>query len=256
MKVVLLAGGLGTRLREETDIKPKPMVEIGGHPIIWHIMKTYAHFGHKDFVVCAGYKGEVIKNWFANFRILNSDFTVNFNEELALTFHSQLEESGWSVTIADTGASTMTGGRIKQIQKYVGDESFLCTYGDGLADIDLEALLKFHKSHGKIATLTTVKPVSRFGVVEVSPDDQVRAFEEKPQATSSINGGFFVFEPEIFNYLGVNSVLEQEPLRKLAADGELMAFHHEGFWQPMDTYREQQMLNEMWQSDNAPWKVW
>ena len=189
MKVVLLAGGLGTRLREETDIKPKPMVEIGGRPIIWHIMKTYAQYGHKDFVVCAGYKGEVIKNWFANFRVLNSDFTVNFNEDLALTFHSQLEESGWSVTSADTGGSTMTGGRIKQVQKYIGNESFLCTYGDGLADIDLKALVKFHNSHDKIATLTTVKPVSRFGVVEVSQEDQVRAFEEKPQVASSINGG-------------------------------------------------------------------
>jgi glucose-1-phosphate cytidylyltransferase len=256
MKVVLLAGGLGTRLREETDVKPKPMIEVGDHPILWHIMKTYDHFGHSDFVICAGYKGEVIKNWFANFRVLNSDFTVSFQDTVSLKFHSKLAETGWNATIADTGAETMTGGRIKRIQKYIGEETFLCTYGDGLADVDIKALVKFHRSHGKIATLTTVKPVSRFGVLDVDANNQVEAFKEKPQAEGSINGGFFVFEPEIFDYLGENSILEQEPLRRLAKEGQLMAFHHEGFWQPMDTYRELTILNELWKSGSAPWKVW
>lgn len=256
MKVVLLAGGLGTRLREETDVKPKPMVEVGNHPILWHIMKTYAHYGHSDFVICAGYKGEVIKNWFANFRILNSDFTVSFKNEVNLTFHSDLEESGWRATIADTGAETMTGGRIKKVQKYIGDETFLCTYGDGLSDVDISKLLEFHKSHGRVATLTTVKPISRFGVLDIGTDKKVKSFKEKPQAEGAINGGFFVFEPKIFEYLEENSVLEQEPLKRLANDGELMAYHHDGFWQPMDTYRELTILNELWKSGSAPWKVW
>ena len=256
MKVVLLAGGLGTRLREETEVKPKPMVEVGGHPILWHIMKCYSFYGHSDFIICAGYKGEIIKNWFANFRILNSDFTVTLNDSLNLTFHSELEENGWTATISDTGAETMTGGRIKKIQKYVGNETFLCTYGDGLADVDLNQLLAFHKSHGKIATLTTVKPVSRFGVLDIDEESQVNSFLEKPQSEGAINGGFFVFEPAIFDYLEENSILEQEPLRRLASEGELMAYHHGGFWQPMDTYRELMILNELWKSGDAPWKVW
>ena len=256
MKVVLLAGGLGTRLREETEVKPKPMVEVGGHPILWHIMKRYSFYGHSDFIICAGYKGEIIKNWFANFRILNSDFTVTLRENLNITFHSELEENGWTATIADTGAETMTGGRIKRIQKYVGKETFLCTYGDGLSDVDLDKLLAFHRSHGKIATLTTVNPVSRFGVLDIGQEGRVNSFSEKPQAEGSINGGFFVFEPTIFDYLEENSVLEQEPLRRLAAEGELMAYHHEGFWQPMDTYRELMILNDLWKSGNAPWMAW
>jgi glucose-1-phosphate cytidylyltransferase len=256
MKVVLLAGGLGTRLREETEVKPKPMVEVGGRPILWHIMKTYASYGHTDFVICAGYKGEVIKNWFANFRILNSDFTVSFKNSVNIQFHSELEEMGWNATIADTGAETMTGGRIKKVAKYVGKETFLCTYGDGLADVDIAKLMEFHKSHGKIATLTTVKPVSRFGVLEIGASNQIESFKEKPQAEGFINGGFFVFEPEIFDYLNEDCVLEQEPLRRLAEEGQLMAFHHEGFWQPMDTFRELTILNELWKSGNAPWKVW
>jgi glucose-1-phosphate cytidylyltransferase len=256
MKVVLLAGGLGTRLREETEVKPKPMVEVGGHPILWHIMKRYSHFGHSNFIICSGYKGEVIKNWFANYRILNTDFTVSFKNEVNIEFHSELEESGWITTIADTGQETMTGGRIKKIQNYVGNETFMCTYGDGLADIDLHSLLAFHKSHGKIATLTTVKPVSRFGILDIDGDNQVQSFREKPQAEGAINGGFFVFEPRIFDYLEENSILEQEPLKRLAEEGQLMAFHHEGFWQPMDTFRELTILNELWKSGSAPWKAW
>lgn len=256
MKVVLLAGGLGTRLREETEVKPKPMVEVGGHPILWHIMKRYAHYGHSDFVICAGYKGEVIKNWFANYRVLNSDFTVTFKDTTDIIFHSELQESGWRATVADTGQETMTGGRIKKIQKYVENQRFMCTYGDGLADIDLDALLEFHKSHGKIATLTTVKPVSRFGILDIDETSRVRAFQEKPRGDSSVNGGFFIFEPQIFEYLEENSVLEEEPLKRLAEEGQLMAFHHEGFWQPMDTYRELTLLNEIWKSGSAPWKAW
>jgi len=256
MKVVLLAGGLGTRLREETEVKPKPMIEVGGHPILWHIMKSYAHFGHTDFVICAGYKGEIIKNWFANFRILNSDFTVSFSNAVNVTFHSELEENGWTATIADTGQETMTGGRIKKIQKYIGDETFMCTYGDGLADINLDELLAFHRSHGKKATLTTVKPISRFGVLDIDDFNQVTSFHEKPQAEGAINGGFFIFEPSIFEYLDDDSVLEKEPLRRLAEEGQLMAYHHAGFWQPMDTFRELTILNELWKSGDAPWKAW
>lgn len=253
---MILAGGLGTRLREETEVKPKPMVEVGGHPILWHIMKRYAFFGHSEFIICTGYKGEVIKNWFANFRVLNSDFTVSFRDTFNLTFHSEIEENGWSTTIADTGQETMTGGRIKRIQKYIGDNTFMCTYGDGLADIDLKALLAFHRTHGKIATLTTVKPISRFGVLDIDESNKVQSFREKPQAEGAINGGFFIFEPRIFDYLENNSVLEQQPLMRLAAEGELMAYHHEGFWQSMDTFRELTILNDLWKTGEAPWKAW
>jgi glucose-1-phosphate cytidylyltransferase len=256
MKVVLLAGGLGTRLREETDIKPKPMVEVGLRPILWHIMKIYSHFGHHEFIICSGYKSEVIKNWFANYQVLNSDFTVTFDENPKITIHSDLVESSWIATVADTGADTMTGGRIKKIQKYVGNETFMCTYGDGLADVDLQAALDFHKRHGKIATITVVNPVSRFGILNVDSNQRVLSFREKPKNEESINGGFFIFNSGIFDYLEENSILEQEPLHNLARDGELMAFNHPGFWQPMDTYRELTLLNELWNSGRAPWKVW
>lgn len=256
MKVVILAGGLGTRLREETDLKPKPMIEVGNQPILWHIMKIYAKYGHKDFVICSGYKSEIIKNWFVNFRVINSDVSVSFGNSMRIDIHSELEESDWRTTIANTGLDTMTGGRIKKIQKYIGDETFLCTYGDGLADIDISKLIAFHKTHGKIATLTTVKPVSRFGVLDVNSDGRVLSFKEKPQDAESINGGYFVFNSRVFDYLEHDSILEQEPLRRLAEDGELMAFQHAGFWQPMDTYRELVILNDLWKSGDAPWKVW
>lgn len=256
MKVVLLAGGLGTRLREETDIKPKPMLEIGSQPILWHIMKIYAAYGHSDFIVCTGYKSDLIKDWFTSYRTHNSDITVTFGKHVDLDFHSNLAESGWTATVVDTGAETMTGGRIKKVQKYLGNDTFLCTYGDGLSNVDLDKLVSFHRSHGKIATLTTVKPVSRFGVLEIGPNNQVMSFDEKPQSDNFINGGYFVFQPEIFDYLNENSVLEQDPLRQLADDGELMAYQHDGYWQPMDTYREFRILNDLWKSDAAPWKVW
>ena len=253
---MLLAGGLGTRLREETAFLPKPMVPIGGKPIIWHIMKNYAHFGFKKFIVCTGYKGEILRQYFKDFQTMNLDFTIKIQNESQLISHGKLDEEDWEVTVADTGADTMTGGRLLKIQKYVGDSTFFCTYGDGLASVDLKKLLDFHKSHGKIATLTTVQPQSRFGILDLDEGSKVLRFKEKPLVQSWINAGFFVFEPEIFGYLDSNSVLESGPLNKLAEEGELMAFKHEGFWQPMDTYRESQALNEMWQSEVIPWKMW
>ena len=256
MKTILLAGGLGTRLREETEFRPKPMVPIGGKPILWHIMKSFAFFGHKDFVVCTGYRGDSIRQYFYDFEAMNSDFTVKIGSQDQIKRHGVLEESGWQVTVADTGADTMTGGRIFKVRDHVGKDTFLCTYGDGLADIDISSLLDFHKSHGKIATLTDVRPVSRFGVLDLSPNGLVESFQEKPQAAGWINAGYFVFEPKIFDYLESNSILEREPMANLALDGQLVAFRHEGFFQPMDTYREMSMLNEMWDANKAPWKVW
>jgi glucose-1-phosphate cytidylyltransferase len=256
MKVVLLAGGLGTRLREETEFRPKPMVPVGGHPILWHIMKNFVSYDHKEFVICTGYRGDVIRQYFRDFETMNSDFTVQIGSKTEIKSHGKLEESGWVVTIADTGQETMTGGRLFKVKDYVGDETFICTYGDGLADVDISQLLKFHKSHGKIATVTTVRPISRFGVLDLKEDGTVERFREKPQADGWINAGFFVFEPAIFNYLNQDSVLETAPLSTLAAEGQLVAFKHEGFWQPMDTFRELTILNEMWDSNSAPWKVW
>jgi glucose-1-phosphate cytidylyltransferase len=255
MKTVLLAGGLGTRLREETEFRPKPMVQVGNRPILWHIMRAYSHFGHNDFVVCAGYKGEIIKEYFREFQSEVSDFTVTLGQKHSIEFHDKYVEEGWKVTVADTGQSTMTGGRLFKSRKYINDETFMCTYGDGLADVNINKLLDFHKSHGKIATITAIKPVSRFGVLDLSPTGRVEQFREKPQADGWVNAGFFVFNREIFRYLNDDSVLENEPMAALAKDNELMAFCHEGFWQPMDTYRELSLLNELWDS-SAPWKVW
>jgi glucose-1-phosphate cytidylyltransferase len=256
MKTVLLAGGLGTRLREETVFRPKPMVPIGGKPILWHIMKTFAHFGHEEFVVCTGYLGSSIRQYFYEFEAMNSDFTVRLGTKEDIKIHGVLAEAGWEVTVADTGAETMTGGRIYKIRDQVGKNSFLCTYGDGLADVDISKLLKFHKSHGKVATLTAVRPISRFGVLDLTSDGLVESFLEKPQSEGWINAGYFVFEPKIFDYLEPNSILEREPMANLAKDGQLVAFKHEGFFQPMDTYREMSILNEMWDEGKAPWKVW
>lgn len=256
MKAVLLAGGLGTRMREETEFRPKPMVEVGGRPVLWHIMKILGQKNIEDFVICTGYKSEIIKNYFSNYASMNSDFTVKLGHHESITYHGAHDESEWTVTVAYTGASTMTGGRIKLIRKYVDGERFLCTYGDGIADVDIDALLDYHKSHGKIATMTTVQPTSRFGVLDLDTDGSVRRFKEKPQVEGWINIGYFIFEPEIFDYLGDNSVLEEEPLRKLAADNQIAAYKHTGFWQPMDTYRETLMLNELWESGDAPWRSW
>lgn len=256
MKVVILAGGLGTRLAEETGVRPKPMVEIGGRPILWHIMNVYASHGYDDFLVACGYKGEMIKEYFANFFIHNSDFIVdqrNGNRETV----KMTNDINWRTGVVDTGPDTMTGGRILRLREWIGDETFMVTYGDGLGNVDISALVEFHRSHGKIATVTAVHPPSRFGAMVIR-EKQVVEFSEKPQTSEGwINGGFFVFEPQIFDLLvDDTTVLEHHPLERLAADGQLMAFHHSGFWQPMDTLREKQILEKLWASENPPWKTW
>lgn len=256
MKAVLLAGGLGTRMREETEFRPKPMVEVGGRPVLWHIMKVLSQQGISEFVICAGYKGEQIKNYFYNYGAVNQDFTVTLGDPSSLIVHGSHDEFEWTVTVADTGPKTMTGGRIKKVQKYLSNEPFLCTYGDGIADVDIAGLQAHHAAHGKIATMTTTQPTSRFGVVDVNSDGDVESFREKPRTNDWINIGYFMFNPDVFAYLEDNSVLEEEPLHNLAKDGQVSAFRHSGFWQPMDTYRESQALNELWDSGSAPWKIW
>ena len=256
MKAVILAGGLGTRLREETEYRPKPMVEIGGRPILWHIMKLLAWNGIVDFVVCAGYRGDVIRDYFLNYEARTNDFTVHLGVQNSIEYHEQHSEADWKVTVAETGADTMTGGRVKRVERYVAGERCLVTYGDGLADVDVAALLAFHERHGKMATVTTTRPLSRFGVMDLADDGAVARFREKPITDDYVNAGFFIFEPAVFDYLDADCVLEQEPLEALAKAGQLMAYRHAGFWQPMDTYREYTMLNQMWSADNAPWKVW
>jgi glucose-1-phosphate cytidylyltransferase len=256
MKAVLLAGGLGTRMREETEFRPKPMVEVGGRPVLWHIMKVLGQQGITDFVICAGYKSEYIKNYFYNYGASNLDFTVRLGDQSSTVFHGSHEEFDWTVTVAETGESTMTGGRIKMIEKYVDGETFLATYGDGIADIDLSDLTGFHKNHGKTATMTVTQPTSRFGVVDIGESGLVSKFREKPKVNDWINMGYFVFEPQIFSYLSVDSVLEEEPLRKLSSQSEIGAYKHSGFWQPMDTYRESLLLNNLWDTGVAPWKNW
>jgi glucose-1-phosphate cytidylyltransferase len=255
MKVVLLAGGLGTRLREETEYRPKPMVEVGGRPILWHIMKNFAHFGLNEFVVCTGYKGEMIKEYFLNYEARMNDFTIHLGPQSHVEYFADHGEDDWVVTLADTGASTMTGGRVKRVARHI-DGPFIVTYGDGLADVDVNALVAFHRAHGRLATVTTVRPLSRFGVMDLGKEDVVERFREKPQADGYVNAGFFVFEPQVLDYLTDESVLETTPLERLAGEGQLVAYRHDGFWQPMDTYRESTMLNEMWDSGGAPWKVW
>ena len=256
MKVVILAGGFGTRISEESVLKPKPMVEIGGKPILWHIMKGYAHYGYTDFLICAGYKQDVIKQYFFDYYLHNADvaFDLQTNSMQVLNSHSE----PWKVTVVDTGLNTMTGGRIKRVRQYLGDEPFMLTYGDGVANVNLKELEEFHKSHGKIATLTAVNIGQRFGVLDLDDAGQIQAFREKDDDDGSlINGGFMVLNPGVFDYIeGDDTVFEQEPLRNLARDGELMAFRHEGFWKCMDTQREKQQLEALWQSGKAPWKIW
>ena len=256
MKAVLLAGGLGTRMREETEFRPKPMVEVGGRPVLWHIMKVLGQQGIKDFIVCAGYKSEYIKNYFYNYGASNLDFTIRLGDQSSTEFHGSHEEFNWTVTVVDTGESTMTGGRIKLIENYVQGEAFLATYGDGIADINLKELLAFHASHGKTATMSVTQPTSRFGVVDIEDSGLVSQFREKPKVTDWINMGYFVFQPAVFDLLETDSVLEEEPLRSLASRSELGAFRHSGFWQPMDTYRESLLLNSLWDEGKAPWKTW
>jgi glucose-1-phosphate cytidylyltransferase len=256
MKVVILAGGLGARLREETEYKPKPMISIGSMPILWHIMKIYSSYNYKDFVICGGYKNEMIKSFFHNFESNISHLNITEEDYKTDENKNDIDELSWKITVSDTGTSTMTGGRIFKIKKYLDNETFMCTYGDGVADVNLQDLLAFHRKHGKIATVTSVQPPSRFGILNFNKDGLVTNFEEKPKNKDWINGGFFVFEPEIFEYLNEDSVLEHEPLFNLASQGQLVAYRHEGFWQPMDTYRETLLLNEMWSKGDAPWKIW
>ncbi|MFJ1262531.1 glucose-1-phosphate cytidylyltransferase [Capnocytophaga canis] len=256
MKAVILAGGLGTRLSEETVSKPKPMVEIGGKPILWHIMKTYSHYGINDFIICCGYKGYVIKEYFANYFLHQSDVTFDMvNNQMEV--HQKRAEP-WKVTLIDTGDNSMTGGRLKRVAPYLENEDCFCfTYGDGVADINIADLINFHKSHGKEATLSATYPPGRFGALEIV-DNQIRQFQEKPKGDGAlINGGFFVLSPKVIGRItDDNTIWEQEPLKGLANDGELMAFKHEGFWQPMDTLRDKKLLEELWDSGKAPWKVW
>ena len=258
MKVVLLAGGFGSRISEESVFKPKPMIEIGGMPILWHIMKEYAYYGHNEFIICAGYKQEYIKEWFANYFLYNSDVSFDFRggKHEMTVHHSQLED--WKVTVVDTGYNTMTGGRIKRIQEYVGNEPFLMTYGDGVFDVDINKLIAFHQLHGKIATLTAVKQAQDKGVLEIGGNQAVKAFREKNVNDGApINAGYMVLEPAIFEYLTDDTcVFEREPLQKLVERGELMSFIHEGFWQCMDNVREKALLEKLLEAEKAPWKKW
>jgi len=256
MKVVILAGGLGTRISEETATRPKPMAEIGDKPILWHIMKIYSHYGFNDFVICAGYKGYMIKEYFHNYWLHNCDVTFDMRAHEVEVRQDANEP--WRVTVVDTGADSMTGGRVKRIQPYIGDEPFLLTYGDGVADVDIAALVDFHTLSGRVATLTAVLPAGRFGALELDGADGVECFREKPLGDGEwINGGFFALGPSVFDLIEDDAtVLEREPLEKLAVEGELGAFKHRGFWQPMDTLRDKRHLEEMWDSGKAPWKVW
>ena len=253
MKVIILAGGFGTRLSEYTESIPKPMVTVGGKPILWHIMNTYAKFDHKDFYVALGYKADVIKEYFLNYRALNSDFTVNLSNG-SIVEHQQ-DAVDWEVSLVDTGLNSMTGGRVKRMQNFIGNEPFLLTYGDGVADIDIDSLVKFHKSHGKMVTVSAVHPGARFGELDID-SSVVTSFKEKPQATQGwINGGYFVIEPEFFNLIeGDSTILEKEPLEKVAQMGELMSYQHDGFWQCMDTKRDRDSLEDLWKAGSAPWK--
>ncbi|WP_103630497.1 glucose-1-phosphate cytidylyltransferase [Campylobacter concisus] len=257
MKVLLLAGGFGTRLSEETDTRPKPMVEIGGKPILWHIMKIYSHYGFNDFVVLLGYKGYCIKEFFANYFLHRSDITIDIASGKMEILNNTSEP--WRVTMLDTGLNSMTGARIKKARKIVGDNAFMLTYGDGVANIKIDDLLKFHSSHKKIVTMTSAQPDGRFGALEISDQDQVLQFKEKPKGDGSwINAGFFVCEPEVFDYINddESTVFEQEPLMRLAQDGEIFTYKHHGFWMPMDTLRDKNKLNEMWRENKAEWKIW
>ena len=256
MKVVILAGGYGTRIRDVADDIPKPMIPIGPYPILWHIMKSYAYFGHTEFIVCLGYRGQVIKEFFLNYEAYTRDFTISFGISSGLVYHNDHVESDWKVTLADTGIRSMTGARISRVREYVAGQDFMLTYGDGVSDVNIEKLLAFHKSHGKILTVTGVRPPGRFGEMVGDVDGQIVEFNEKPQATAGcISGGFFVAGPRLFDYLDDREdlVFEQEPIRNLVKDGQLMMFEHDGFWQPMDTSRDYQLLNSLYENGNAAW---
>jgi len=257
MKVVILCGGKGTRLREETEYRPKPMVPIGERPIVWHIMKTYAHYGHKDFILCLGYKGEVIKDYFRNYQWNTSDVTLRLGRTPQMTYHGNHDEEDWTVTLVDTGMETQTGGRLQRAMRFIKDEDFLMTYGDGVTNSDINASINFHKQHGAIATLTAVQMIGRYGALTMD-GPSITEFREKPETeTHFISGGFFVLKKSIASYLdGDECVLERKPMEQLTKERQLKAYTHHGFWQCMDTYREMELLNRMWTEGKAPWKVW
>jgi len=254
MKVVILAGGFGTRISEESHLKPKPMIEIGEMPILWHIMKQYSHYGYNEFIICAGYKQTIIKEWFANYFIHTSDITFDFSKGNEIIVHN-IHSEPWKVTIVDTGLNTMTGGRLKRVKKYIGDETFFMTYGDGVSNVDIKALFEFHKSHGKMATITTIQPEGRFGYIDLE-DDKILSFREKSERdTGWINAGFMVLNPKVLEYIQDDSTMfEKEPMEKIATMGEMMCYKHTGFWQCMDTLRDKEKLDKLWESGTAPWK--
>lgn len=258
MKVVVLCGGQGTRLREETEYRPKPLVDIGGRPVLWHIMKAYAHYGFRDFVLCLGYRGNMIKDYFLAYEAMNNDFTICLGERHVISYHGAHEEQDFRVTLAETGLDTMTGARVKRAHRYIDSQTFMVTYGDGVSDVNFTELLAFHKAHGRLATVTTVRPISRFGMLELDMHHRVVQFAEKPVVDGWMSAGFFVFDQKVFDYLQVEPecVLEREPLERLARDGELVGYQHHGFFHAMDTYREYLYLNELWDSGSPPWAVW
>jgi glucose-1-phosphate cytidylyltransferase len=258
-KVVILCGGRGVRFHEATELRPKPLIEIGSKPILWHIMKIYAHHGYQDFVLCLGYKGDMIKSYFLNYELMNCDFTLQFGDQNKTEVHNQCQELGWRVTMAETGLNALTGARIKRIERYIDSDLFMLTYGDAVADLNIEHLVEFHRAHNKIGTITAVRPLSRFGEIQVGRGNIVKEFREKaPMQGDYINGGFFVFDRRLFNYVtdDDNCTFEREPLERLAKDGQLAAYPHDGYWQCMDTYRDWQLLNQDWESGSPSWKVW
>jgi glucose-1-phosphate cytidylyltransferase len=258
MKVVILAGGLGTRISEESHLKPKPMIEIGGRPILWHIMKSYSHYGFNDFIICLGYKGYYIKEYFAHYFLHESDVTFDFKNQNQRMIHTHSAEP-WKVTLVNTGIDTMTGGRVKRIRPYVGDEPFMLTYGDGVGDVNITELVAYHKAHGRMATITSTQPTGRFGALTIDNDNHVCGFQEKPKGDNGswVNAGFLVLQPEVFDFIeGDDTVLERKPLENLVLEGQLISYKHNGFWQPMDTLRDKLLLEEMWETGSAPWKMW
>jgi glucose-1-phosphate cytidylyltransferase len=257
MKVVILCGGQGTRLREETEFRPKPLVQVGGRPILWHIMKTYAHYGLQEFVLCLGYRGDMIKDYFLNYEAMVNDFTINLGSLHGISYHDAHPEQNFRVTLAETGLETMTGGRIKRAARFLEGDTFMVTYGDGVSDVNIRSLLNFHREHGRLATVTAMRPTSRFGILDIAEDGRVESFAEKPQADGWASAGYFVFERRVLDYLeGDDCILERAPLERLADEGQLMVYRHDGFFFAMDTYREYKMLNELWESGNCPWRVW
>ncbi len=259
MKTIILCGGQGTRIRDVSSDAPKPMLPIGGRPILWHIMKSYAAAGHTDFILCLGYKAHVIKEFFLNYEALTNDLTITLGADKRIKYHGDHDEIGWRITLADTGLDTMTGGRVARVRRHVGAERFLLTYGDGISDVDMNALIEFHKSHGRLMTVTGVRPPGRFGEIETDGTGKIIEFNEKPQATGGrISGGFFVCEPGVFDFLSGSEdlMLEQEPMRRLTAEGQMMLYAHDGFWQCMDTHRDYKLLNGLWGAGTAPWRIW